>query len=127
KAGVIEDQTTQFYKEIIKTQDLNSALSHVEKEFVYFRSSIFILTEISKFFARHIGGKQKDKLREELLTRMLKERLNNRISRNFARTRLKMLIRNPEKFIMLTVNNFLHGNSPVSYEEIRDFYMQAKT
>lgn len=126
KAGVIEDQTTKFYKDIISTGDLNSAVSHVEEQFIYFMCSRFFLTAMSRFFARHAGGKYQRELRERMLTRTLEGLPNNKYMRKAARSKIKEMFINPEEFIMGSMARFLHGETPVSYAELKSFYMQIK-
>ncbi|MCQ2046827.1 Uncharacterised protein [Stutzerimonas stutzeri] len=126
KAGVIEDQTTRFYKDIISTGDLNSALSHVEEQFIYFMSSRFFLIEMSSFFARHAAGRHQRELRERMLTTILEGWPNNKFTRKAARYKIKEMLKNPEEFIMGSMETFLHGEKPVNYSEIKSFYMQIK-
>jgi hypothetical protein len=126
KAGVIEDQTTKFYKEVISTGDLNSAISHVEEQLIYFMCSRFFLTAMSRFFARHAGGKYQRELREQILTRTLDGWPNTKFIRKQARSNIKELMKNPETFIMDTMATFLHGETPVSYGKLKSFYGQIK-
>ena len=126
KAGVIEDQTTRFYKDIISNGDLNAALSHVEEQFIYFMCSRFFMTAMSRFFAKHAKGKPQRELREQMLTKTLEGWPNNKYIRKAARSRIREIVRNPEGFIMSLLKVFLHGETPVSYAELKSFYMQIK-
>lgn len=124
KAGEIEDQTTSFYKEVISTGDLNSALSCMEEQFIYFICSRFFLTAMARFFAKRASGIHQKRAQEEMLTRTLEGIPNTRHVRKIARAGIKRMFKDPENFIMDNMKIFLHGETPISYAELKSFYAQ---
>lgn len=123
RAGLLRDQMKLFYSEIIRSQRLDFALEHLDDGFVWFLCSRYFLENVAAFFRKNSAGKPAKTIREEALTKFLDGRLNNRHTRKIGRKKIKELLESPEWFVTQYMKNFLHGQVPVAYEQLRAFYL----
>ncbi|MEV1938537.1 hypothetical protein ABZQ33_19230 [Pseudomonas aeruginosa] len=125
-AGPLRDQMLSFYKEIILSGRLDTAVGHLDEGFSHFSSSKYFLINIASFFSKNSSGKSHRLLIEDLLTRVLEGRNASPTSISAIRNRVKYLVKSPEWFITQYMRNFLHGEEPVSFSDLERFYRDVE-
>ncbi|MEW5547092.1 hypothetical protein [Pseudomonas soli] len=127
-AGVIYDSFVPFYKEMISTGELNTALLHLDSKFQRFISGEWFYTTISHFYINSYSFKDK----QEIINHIIDDEVAKAGYRNHelvrtARAKAKKVISSPKQFYMTLERLFLHGRSTVSYEDIRKFIDHHKS
>ncbi len=123
-AKEIRDRIPYFYKSVLENQNLNLALNYINPQFVLFYSSEFFVRSMAIFFSKNRSNKNRSAIAEEIVTKALEKNENSRNTRRLARKSAKHILKNPENFYMHYMKGFLHGQAPVTFKDLENFYMQ---
>jgi hypothetical protein len=121
-AGFFADSMLPFYKELATTGDLSSALRHLDESMQLFVSGQWFYSTLATFMIQHGWGKAKRELAEEIVTKRLASApYKNRELMQRIRAETKSLLRSPKGFFTHSARTFLHGKSPVPFDDFQAF------
>lgn len=126
-AGAIHDSLLPFYKEVISTGDLSSALPQLDSKFQRFIAGEWFYSIIASFFTHNYSLKDK----EEIMSRMIdnevaKAGYSNRQLIRKSRVKIKKFLKDPRVFYQAVEKLFFYGQMQVPYEDFKRFVDSQK-
>ncbi|ANC81583.1 hypothetical protein [Pseudomonas putida] len=126
KAGEIRDNMSRFYKDLMSSSNLNSALSQLGSSFVFFDSSKYFLGEALRYFSTQLIGKRAKALREKIITDVKHKLGNDNINVKLLREEARKIIADPKDIYTHHAEIFLHGKAPLPYKDFENLVSAAK-
>lgn len=127
-AGAIYDSALPFYKEVISTGELNTALGHLDNRFKRFIAGEWFYTMVASFYINNYGAKARAAMVEEMVDNEVKSAgHHNRQLVRASRARAKKHLANPQNFYNTMCRSFFHGQIQIPYEEMRKFVDHHKS
>lgn len=126
-AGALIDTLLPFYREVMSTGDLSTAISHLDVGFKHFVCGERLYSAVASFMINNFTAKLRQEMVEEMVSNeMARLGYQNRDLVRIARSRARKYLANPRNFFRRLSKEFFHGQEPVPYDNFEAFVKDQK-
>lgn len=127
-AGAIHDSLLPFYKEIISSGGLNTAITYLDSKFQRFIAGEWFYSIVAAFYTHNYSLKDKEEIMNQMIdTEVAKAGYSNRQLIRKSRVKIKRFLKDPRQFYQSLEKFFFHGQTKVPYEELKRFIDDQKS
>lgn len=128
ETGAIQDSLLPFYKEVVSTGELNTALTHLDDRFRRFIAGEWFYVRIANFYTNHYSAKDRQEIMNQMIdNEVAKVGYSNRQLIRSIRSQIKRSLSDPKEFYQAVERRFFHGQVYVSYADMRNFIDHNKS
>lgn len=126
-AGAIHDSLLPFYKEVISTGELSTALTHLDSKFQRFIAGEWFYSTIASFYTYSYSLKDKEEIMNQIIdNEVARAGYSNRQLIRKIRVKTKKFLKDPREFYQALERFFFHGQMLVPYEDMKRFIDNQK-
>lgn len=127
-AGAIHDSLLPFYKEVVSTGDLSTALTHLDSKFQRFIAGEWFYSIIASYYTHSYSLKDKEEIMNQMIdNEVAKAGYSNRQLIRKARVKIKKFLNDPREFYQALEKLFFHGQTLVPYADLKRFIDYQKS